>query len=683
MDKHRWQDIKREIKEEEDVPVLAVRLEEDEFEQYVDLDYNSSMQVKDNDGQHLHTRILRPRKHKKNYYDIYNSKGESNTPDHFTNVLMNCDKLATMWNEVFGLHRIDSPECTGFLNWHDQQKWGLCWSVKLKCTLCTFTSKRYKLYDEVETFKRGRKAARANVGLHIGLSRQGIGPAGISDILNAANVIAPSSSGLHKGSQRINPILIETNNEDISLRRKILRDMNVKRGLPENACVSVEADGTYNNRLQSGAGRTPFQPATQATFLVCENVTEKKQIISVGTHSRQCTCHKPINFIGKHESNCRCNVPYATPIGNEGAYLTEEIKNLNESGIYVNTLTIDGDSNTNIVASTLQQEGNQDLIRVQRCSRHLSRTLERELRSSRFSEGMFSSLGSNKFKRKLAQQQLSLDISKRCSAEFDALHKLYKNNHDEILDKLPLTAPAIIDCYSGNCEKCETYSFVCHGPNIGQWPRPFLNIGPFRNKRVLICPDEKDKEILLNCINVRLGTKSINSTIFNRTQNKCEAANRGISKALPKHLNFASSYPARVSSAVLSMNCGPGISLLKTAEKAGAPITPGSQVVQQLQKQDDMVHWHQKNKKSHAYKIQRSSLRRERYELHANLKLGTETQHKTYERGMADACFKSEEINTEVSASTSKASARASAPCRNASPLWSSKDHGYCLSPRQ
>ena len=53
-----------------------------------------------------------------------------------------------------------------------------------------------------------------------------------------------------------------------------------------------------------------------------------------------------------------------------------------------------------------------------------------------------------------------------------------------------------------------------------------------------LTPTEKDIERLRECMDMRFGTKAIEKTYLNRTQNKSEAANRGLSKSLPKHMEF-------------------------------------------------------------------------------------------------------------------------------------------------
>ena len=59
-------------------------------------------------------------------------------------------------------------------------------------------------------------------------------------------------------------------------RRNVVKTVNKIRGMPENE-MTVQADGIYNNSLFFGVGKTPFQPATQCSYIVAENVTPKNR----------------------------------------------------------------------------------------------------------------------------------------------------------------------------------------------------------------------------------------------------------------------------------------------------------------------------------------------------------------------------------------------------------------------
>ena len=62
-------------------------------------------------------------------------------------------------------------------------------------------------------------------------------------------------------------------------RRQGLKTINILRGRPAGE-ISVQSDGIFNNPLYSGIGKTPFQPATQCSYTMVENITPKKMLIN-------------------------------------------------------------------------------------------------------------------------------------------------------------------------------------------------------------------------------------------------------------------------------------------------------------------------------------------------------------------------------------------------------------------
>jgi hypothetical protein len=53
---------------------------------------------------------------------------------------------------------------------------------------------------------------------------------------------------------------VQVNETDMQERRQKLLNLNKIRGFNESQPISVSGDARYNNRLESGVGKTPFQP---------------------------------------------------------------------------------------------------------------------------------------------------------------------------------------------------------------------------------------------------------------------------------------------------------------------------------------------------------------------------------------------------------------------------------------
>ena len=103
---------------------------------------------------------------------------------------------------------------------------------------------------------------------------------------------------------------------------------------------------------------------------------------------------------------------------------------------------------------------------------------------------------------------------------------------------------------------------------------------------------------LRDLIDIRLGPGAIHKTATNSTQNKCEASNRGIKKAVPAHITYRRNYSGRVQSAVHSMNHGTGKSTKELCEAASAPTADASSVSRFLESMDKRSNYHQEYKKT-------------------------------------------------------------------------------------
>ena len=92
-------------------------------------------------------------------------------PDLLAHKLYRPLDIQTMFNTEIRKHTIQNAICLGDLNIDAEhsRKWGLGWSERLKCTKCTYVSRYYKLYEEIEREGKGRRAAAINFGLQCGL----------------------------------------------------------------------------------------------------------------------------------------------------------------------------------------------------------------------------------------------------------------------------------------------------------------------------------------------------------------------------------------------------------------------------------------------------------------------------------------------------------------------------------
>ena len=144
------------------------------------------------------------------------------------------------------------------------------------------------MYKEVDREKREKKSASANVGLNIFMTKAPIGPTSIRRLCMGSNIPAPSRSSMYTSAGKVCKEIERMNYIDMKSQRNVVKTVNKIRGMPENDII-VQADGVYNNSWFSGVGKTLCQPDTQCSYIVAENVTPIKQVIT--PENKLCSKH--------------------------------------------------------------------------------------------------------------------------------------------------------------------------------------------------------------------------------------------------------------------------------------------------------------------------------------------------------------------------------------------------------
>jgi hypothetical protein len=124
-----------------------------------------------------------------------------------------------MWNEAFQEHREKFTVCQGFLSWDTttEVRRGLVTRLRLFCDTCTYKSKKYSLYREINNNGKGRKPAKVNYGLQAGLSQTPIGNVSFRKIILCTNTPAPAYRSLQNNSNKVMK-QIETLNKKICMK---------------------------------------------------------------------------------------------------------------------------------------------------------------------------------------------------------------------------------------------------------------------------------------------------------------------------------------------------------------------------------------------------------------------------------------------------------------------------------
>jgi hypothetical protein len=576
--------------------------------------------------------LLRPRPSTSDDLSPYLQDNPDNKP---TYRILHAQRTIDFFNSCVSMHSASSKKCTGQLQWDvsGEKKWGLCWRERLICRVCGYRSKLTKLYDEVSKHGRGQRSAAPNLGIQVGLTHSSISTTQFRHILQSANIPPPSSSSMQASANRVGDIITEVNKADMEARRKQLQDISELRGLPRDTPINIEGDGRYNNPLFGSSEKTPFQPATQMVYTVCENSTPAKQVISVHTVNKLCKKADMLRKKGTivtcpdHEG-CSANVRKDHTIGDEAyaaAKCAEEMKPLS-----VDHMTTDGDSQAYLGVKKVQsarRDKKSAVVENLRDPGHLSKTLIRTVEKSNFSASMFP--GRTRAAQLDIKRKFGKNLKRRCTAEFNQAHSHWAGDLNRVINSLSYATDAMVSCYGGNCGTlCKKYSFACSGgKSKGLWDKSYLSRAETRE---LIISDT-DEQLLRECISIRLGVGSIKKTKLATTTQKCESVNRTFKKTNPKTVTFSRNFEGRIHSGVHGLNCGTLKSTVIQCAAVGAPLTTGSKVVTSLESSDARNAYHAERHKSFPYKVSRKERREERFELHAD-----KPRSNTYRSGMLD-----------------------------------------------
>lgn len=493
--------------------------------------------------------------------------------------LVQVEKNEEMWNDVFKEHQLKHPACPGKLEWdgREERQQGLCWIETARCSTCPYKSKPYRLFGEVDKGKRGQKAAAPNLGIHAALHQSPVGYASLRKLLLSTNTPAPSTTGLFKAACTASKTIVKENKKDMQSRRKRLKEINSIRGEKNPSEISVEGDGAYNNPIYAGIGKTPFQAATQATYVIAESVTTDRQIIALSTRSKLCLRgarkHEPCPGINH---KCSASIPINATIGNEQAMAEEALRNITDDGIHIASITTDPDSGAAKAAEKLDHPHlppTEHFIDT----RHLSDNQRKQIGKIKFSCRMFP--GKTKEERTKMQKRFANDLVKRCEAEFSEAQNRYPGRLLKLKKSLSYVKFAIVKCYQQDHTDCKKHSFACTGGKRKNWLK--LNKYNLPTDFKISCT-EVDEHLLYQCIDYKLGPKILTKTRLGTNTQKVEATNRCLRRSLPKNVTYTTNFVGRAHAAIHSINNGPGESIFKTCKNLGAPVSENTKVCKSL-----------------------------------------------------------------------------------------------------
>ena len=557
---------------------------------------------------------------------LRSEKTRNNDLEVNSNRCLNLKLTQDLFHDAMTEHRALTSECRGKLEWDmsAEQQWGLGWKERLKCNTCPYLSRLTPLYQEIYTHKRGRRAAAINKGLQIGMKTTGISNQGMRNILLAANIPPPSAASMQVQANQVGEAIVELNEQSMA---NIREDLHKKTA---GAPIRIEGDARYNNPLFSGGGKTPFQPATQVTYTVCENTTPEKKVIAIFTGNKLCKVAQLERNRGRavkcphHAGTCTADLEEDSAIGDERAWVKKCTQQLQQSKLTVSHFTGDGDSKAFEGVKEMQKSTVDRLYDL----RHLANAQKRFVQKIQFTASVLPATQMKEKRRQL--QLLAQDLSSRCIAELKEAHKYHKGDMMQIQRHMPKAVQAIMKCYE-SCESstCDEGSYICKPGLKKPWKKLFLPVGFY-----LDLSSSSDRANLESAINMILGETALKITKYLTTTQKSEAMNRAYLRSNPKSITWSRNFRSRIHTAVHMQNVGLVQSTMEKCKKVGAPILRNTRVALALKNEERRSTYLALRKKLDKYKQRRCYLRTRKYLLHRV------KDRETYRTGLTDPYVK-------------------------------------------
>lgn len=593
------------------------RMDKESYECVIKSYKNGVLDARNADGDRLNARVLRPRTAQVPPCKM-DIRSEMNT-----NRIFNMKHLLDLINQSICYHNTHSTDCSlPQFEWdfESEVQQGLAWTERLRCVKCNIKPRPVKVFDAVkrENGASGRDSAQINLQLQVGLAHSMISNTAMYRILACCNIPPPSLSGMQYQTNKVGNKLIAIAKNDMREQRINLKNQNEMKGLPADTPIRGHIDSRYNNGLNTGRGRTPFQPGTIQATTITEGETGKNKAIGFAYRSKLCATGSRsgtsiMPHCPPHTGHCSQTIPYDASIGDEkhaSEMIMKEFIADPEANITFKYVTSDADSHGVQGIASQQETDPEHLLDT----RHFGESVGRAVENATFSDRAFP--GSTKQDRQRVQKNFAHNFKRRAAAEFKAAHAQYGENTEELTNKLSHALLAQIACFNDDCgEKCAQYSLVCSGmDDEHKWDHEYLDL---EGKDTSIFFVDEDVQQLRAILAKRLGREGIQKTRFNTNTQHLEALHRKFTACNPKQVTMPRNSEARLHSALHCNNHGLAGSIFKKLELIDAPLTRDSRPYNALLSMEEMIQSQRRHQKSPQAKRHRADRRRASYRMHS------------------------------------------------------------------
>lgn len=511
---------------------------------------------------------LRPEKEKENkefwcYDDIVSEE----------NIIINYKSLCDLISQCM-THRC--PYSKPSIN--ISKRMGLCISLSISCSSCSFNLQNFKLFTECENKGRGPPAGSINEGLILSTTKTKVGPSDLSFILSCMNIRHPSLSNMYKKMSTVCDEIQKLNEEQMISNQQFVKDCNKAQGLDNS--VDVETDTSYNNRPTMG-----YEAGTQAFAPVLEKNTGLNLPISSTVANKHCLKRKTCN----HQNNS-CKKTYGTDESISSCETKLAQKNLekihNNKILKIRSVTSDACSQ---VGKTVRECSAKFGYPIQHfhCFVHKMRTVQRNLQNVKLITSLPPGYDRDFFRRHLASI-----IRTRVRLELVRINKF--KSLDNFVQRADTAIKNVIPCFSGRHQKCRENSMVCCA-HLAKYSPKFLPYG----KHLSLCREDEQNLMLSLKKSLSLDILSKLSRLLNTNQS--ESMHRRAFTYAPKSNLWSRNFESLCHSALHSSTFGTGKSLLLLARARGLKFSKNDPIFRQMMKKDIKAQYHKTRKQSREY----------------------------------------------------------------------------------
>ena len=625
--------------ERESLATWMPRLTEVEFERVANVTSGGLIEIPDAEGRCGEAKLLRPKQRVSDDDELLSAYQKPDDSREEEMRLYEKGKMQQMYNDCIRLHSAEENKCAiPEFTICREVKVGLCWQCALRCRKCGFTSSLYKLYNEIETGKRGRKPATPNVGLQVGLQESTTGNVKGRVILTCLNLPVPNRSVMQRTANKVAAATATMTLEDLAMRRERVKHVNRLRGLPEDSPINIAMDSRYNSATITGAYHAG-QNASQAIAVAVEKQSGHSDIVGISIQNKLCALgasmrRRGLDVTCPGHKNCTATLPADQPLSEyvAGIDIGRQFAKQNVGIRYVVT---DGDARS-AEGVKAGMAGTSCVVERQADTTHLEQSVFRNSMKAKFSPRMFP--GSTAVIRKEQRKHISLDVKTRCHRIHRQMLDMHAGDSRKVSALMPRVIETTFNCYGGDCTQCRYSSVVCgRGKKTSWWHRSMhLQTAQIHYLNMT----DQDRVTLRNVIRMRIG--AMTKLCLNTNRN--ESLNRGLSATLPKNVKFSRTVTGRACAAIDRLNYGAGASMLRKLESNKAPISKGGRVASTTRQIQREALYHRAYMRRPSVRMRLASNKRKRFDAvraarrrrEATAETRAAARRETYQKGQLD-----------------------------------------------